>query len=186
MPHRQATPPRPRGNPSPTEYALVVIVCGIVGLMAVPRMPTPAPVPLAGLARVHQVQDTLEELRDAVYSYRLEHGVFPGYGAIGPGRLARAGATEDRFQVQLEGWSDVAGNASRKWNKKLTLGPYLVWGIPKNPVNGLSSVRVLADNEPFPDYADNETGWIYQPSTGEVRANCGGAVPGFDVLLYDL
>jgi len=47
-------------------------------------------------------------------------------------------------------------------------------------------VRFLGVNEEWPAEPDELSGWLYRPSTGEVRANCRGFVHGTQRRLYDL
>jgi hypothetical protein len=46
--------------------------------------------------------------------------------------------------------------------------------MPKNPVNNNSDWKILSDSDSFTP--DGTTGWLYQPSTGSLKAN----VPGND------
>lgn len=102
----------------------------------------------------------LDELRAVIASYRSTHGTNPGQGA---------GSSVDA------GWFDRAyasSRASRAYDD--AANARLERGVPANPINGRSDVRFLANDEPWPVQADDGSGWLYKPSTGELRANCRG------------
>ena len=44
--------------------------------------------------------------------------------------------------------------------------------MPRNSVNGSSDVKILSDSDAFTP--DDSTGWLYQPSTGTLKANVAG------------
>ena len=46
-------------------------------------------------------------------------------------------------------------------------GPYLT-DIPTNPLNGLFSVRVIADSKPNVSEVTGAFGWLYHPATGHI------------------
>ncbi|MFH1718501.1 MAG: hypothetical protein ABIF19_14190, partial [Planctomycetota bacterium] len=62
-------------------------------------------------------------------------------------------------------------------------GPYMM-KLPVNPLNHKDTVQVLADGDSFPANADDSHGWIYKPTTGEVRADCTGTDDG-GMRYYD-
>jgi len=88
--------------------------------------------------------------------------------------------------------SSQAGDRSSLDSLQRVLGPIRLrpsaapGGVPHNPVNGLATVRFLASNEPWPSQADDSTGWIYRPATGEIRANCAGNAFGSGPAYWDL
>jgi hypothetical protein len=55
-----------------------------------------------------------------------------------------------------------------------------------NPANGLGSVRVLGEGQRMPAAPDGATGWIYDPGTGALRANCEGELRRGGARYYDL
>ena len=69
---------RSRRTPSITEYVLVATVMGVLGVMAVPQGQEQQGL-IEGSAAARQVELGLQEFRDAVVDYRVDHGVFPGY-----------------------------------------------------------------------------------------------------------
>lgn len=46
--------------------------------------------------------------------------------------------------------------------------------IPENPINEKNTVKIIANNEAFPDDGDNSYGWIYQPATLLFKADSPG------------
>jgi len=174
-----------RRGPSLTEYALVAAVMCTIGVMAVPqRATTHVELSERSVTLVRELQGALHALRGALLRYREEHDEFPGYAGR-PGTPERR-LSELGLRAQLAGWSDADGNASFTWKAGHDLGPYLLYGVPENPINRMKSVRLVADDEAFPAAPDVRTGWIFKPSTGELRANCEGAVPGTELALFDL
>ena len=53
------------------------------------------------------------------------------------------------------------------------LTPRHLAAIPKNPVNQLATINVMPTNSGRPVF-DEDTGWVYVPTSGEVRANLTG------------
>jgi hypothetical protein len=121
-------------------------------------------------------------LRAAIGEYRLDHGVWPCAGA---NEQPSTAASRDLVR-QLTAYSDLTGNTSDRSDSDHPFGPYLDAHVPANSILGVASVRVLGESEAWPATADESTGWIYRPSTGEVRANCRGAVPSSSLRYYDL
>lgn len=167
-----------RRSPSATEYALVAIVMGAIGLVGLPRpdrsrpeAPVVAPTP---------VETALVTLRDAVAAYRADHGRWPGSRAQDPQ------AASERFTAQLTRITSRRGEvAPHAWHPTARFGPYL-FELPENPANGLASVRVLGPDEEVPTEPDGTSGWLFDPRSGTVRANGVGTVPGTRRRLYDL
>lgn len=111
---------------------------------------------------------TLAELRTVIGDYRAEHGRYPGHGVDG-------GEDPAWFERQ---WNLALQRADERAGADLAVRPAPITrpgGVPLNPINGLSSVRFLRADEPWPTAPDDTTGWIYRPSTGEIRANTRGS-----------
>ena len=66
-------------------------------------------------------------------------------------------------------YSSAAGELSDSAASDYPFGPYLS-KMPTNPINGKSTVMVIANGSSMPG-ADNSTGWIYKPSSNEFKAN---------------
>jgi hypothetical protein len=158
--------------------------------MAVPVRRAPAPDPRleAAVARAQLLADRTAAFRAALEVYRFDHGRAAGYGPPEPGAPVRPPSFVDLRNQMLQGSNarGATGPAGLGNQGRWPLGPYLPDGLPVNPLNGLATVRVLADGEPFPAEADGTTGWIYQPAQALLRANAVGTLPGADLRYYDL
>ncbi len=169
--------PAPRKRKServrPVEYALVAVIASTVGIMAVPDM-TPDVGSMAGLSQLTQLQYQLNNYRSALGNYKADHHVYPGYGYGRAGAWLHGELSGVNFKRQMILWSDEWGNVGQMTPGRMELGPYLETGLLENPINGLESVRLLRDSEPFPAEANGETGWYFKPATGELRPNCKG------------
>jgi hypothetical protein len=138
----------------------------------------------------HDLLIALQKFRNSISDYRFDHGAWPGIRDAKSAMSARITSSKcDGAQIleqQLVSCSDVTGETSPLPSADCPLGPYLEGRVPVNPVVGLSSVRVLEEGEEWPPVPDELTGWIYQPHSGEVRANCRGFVPVTALRFYDL
>lgn len=160
--------------PTLTEYALVVLVMGAVGLVGVPRRQE------AGERdQTPRLVRSLGLLRGAIEAYAEDHGEYPGYD------VRQGGLSEANVQRHLTERTDELGHSPvNPWGPD-PFGPYL-WSLPVNPLNGRATIQVVGDHEPFPDAPDGRTGWIYRPATGDLRANVSGTLPGGEGRYYDL
>jgi type II secretory pathway pseudopilin PulG len=96
-------------------------------------------------AKESAAKDNLRILRDAIERYAIEHDdVPPGYRNNDPDSMAH----ENYFEYQL-----------------CNDGNYLS-EIPENPFNNNNSVQIVTGN--FPE-ADQQQGWMYKPSTRQIR-----------------
>jgi hypothetical protein len=185
-PPRSAAVPRARapGGPSPIVWArvtLALVVAALIGVIALPDRTAPRTGahegdPEAALA-------VLAGFRAAVEGYRIDHGEWPGWdpaGGLGP-----RSACAERLGRQLALPTDVAGESGSEPGTDHPLGPYLEGGPPVNPLNGLSTVRVLEPGEPWPLAADDGTGWIYDPRSGLLKLNSPGRPAGSEVRYFD-
>jgi len=173
-PQRRQPEPKSRPRrPRVVEYGLVAVMAGTLGIMAVPNL-TPKVSNMDGLAKLTQLQYQVDYYRGALEDYRAEHHVWPGYGPGRAGAWLHGAPSGVNFKRQMVLWSDEWGNVGQPILGSRELGPYLELGLPKNPINGLESVRLLLESESFPEEADGTTGWYYKPSTGELRPNCKG------------
>lgn len=173
-------------NASWTELSLVVVLMGTIGVMAVPK-PRAQELDNREVVEAQRLTHALIEFRDAILDYHVDHGVYPGYRPSVDRRVDPLGPISARdFVLQLEGWSDDLGRATRIWNSNFEHGPYLMYGIPVNPVNGSKEVLLLPDSFEFPVNPTGDAGWLFKPATGELRANCAGTVAGSDETYYSL
>ncbi|MFZ4572858.1 MAG: type II secretion system protein [Phycisphaerales bacterium] len=127
------------------ELVIVVVIIGIIGAIAIPRMGSG--VEKAGDSALSA---NLAVLRSAIDLYSTEHsGSFPAASTI---------------VDQLTMYSDDAGAAVATKDSTHIFGPYLR-SVPPLPVGAKKGATGIAA-------ADGATiGWIYTESTGEIRAN---------------
>jgi prepilin-type N-terminal cleavage/methylation domain-containing protein len=141
------------------ELVIVVVIIGIIAAIAVPRMSRGS----QGAAD-SALSGNLSVLRNAVDLYQTEHQAYPANGSSD-------GFTV--FERQLTKFTDNAGASNTGGTKDSAhpFGPYLR-RIPPLPVGGTrkgsTTVRVAPDGEAPGTSSD---GWIYYPTTGEIKAN---------------
>ncbi len=144
------------------EVLIVVLLLGILAGIVIPA--------LAGgttLARQSTLAMNLNLLRRFVPVYTSQHReVAPGY----PNGDQTAAPTGQAFVDQATLSSNASGQTAARGTAGFPLGPYIS-NVPPNPFNKLATVAVLADGAAFPGAADDSTGWIYKPATGEIRPN---------------
>lgn len=137
------------------ELLIVVIILGILAAVVIPQFST-----ASTEAREAALMTDLAALRNAIELYRVQHKeIYPG--TIG-------GVTNwANFVTHMTTQTDIDGNAGADY------GPYLRTGVPRNPFNNLSTGIIGA----IPGVANDASGWYYDDSTGEIRANTSGVGP---------
>lgn len=144
------------------EILIVVMILGILAAVAIPKFAN-----ASQSARESSLKDDLRLLRTQLGVYKSQHSLFPGY-PNGDGSQTPAAAVAVN---QLLQYSDNAGVTSASGSAVYKWGPYLN-ALPANPVNGNADWKILSDSEAFTP--DGSTGWLYQPSTGQLEANVAG------------
>ncbi len=155
-----------RGAFTLVEILIVVVILGILGAVVVPRYTN-----ASQLAKENTLKDELRYLRTQLVVYKAQHrDVPPGY----PAGNRNGVPTADDFLKQMTGVSDELGNVGAA-SAKFRLGPYLS-KMPENPLNGLSTVTVVANGQAMPPAGmpNGSTGWIYKPQTLEIVPNVSG------------
>jgi hypothetical protein len=99
----------------------------------------------------------------------------------------RGGLTELRDAIALyhlteHTWPGLGGER----DVATALAGFLGNELPRNPWNGARSIHTLAPHALWPADGDARSGWIYRPTTGEVRANVPVDLVLGGVRIYDL
>jgi type II secretory pathway pseudopilin PulG len=154
------------------ELLIIVSILGILAALALPIFEN-----YTTKAREQTAKDNLRTLRDAIQLYAAQHNDIPP-GLDESGNLDQLG-----FIYQLSMTSNLKGETSQTKLPGYDFGPYLST-YPKNIFNNDWVINVLAENEDFPSKAPNLYGYIYKPSTRQIRLD----YPGTDsegVRYYD-
>jgi len=134
------------------ELIIVIVIIGLIAAIAIPRMSRGT----AGAADAALSGD-LAALRNAIEMFAAEHGgKFP---------------TLDGIEAQLTQYTDDSNTSEPVLAKDRnhTFGPYLQ-AIPPLPVGVCrGNSKVTGQTPPGTDLA---AGWVYNQTTGQVRANC--------------
>ena len=139
----------PRHGFSLIELVIVVVISGIIGAIAVPRMSRGA----KG-ASDSAVTANLTVLRNAMDLYSTEHnGDFPTFA---------------NMPECLEEYTDNVGGTSATKDSTHIYGPY-IRAIPTLPVGANKGLATFTSTAPAVTAAS--AGWYYDDSTGTVKAN---------------
>ncbi len=148
------------------ELVLVIAILGILVAIAIPRLSQGSD--SGGEAAL--VAD-LRILRGAIDMYAAEHvGVYPA--AKGDG--TNAAKTEQAFVSQLTQYSGKPGQVVHARDAAHPFGPYLANGVPPLPVGpraGATGVKIVEGNPILAVTAAANIGWLYNATSGEIRAN---------------
>ncbi len=144
------------------EILVVVVLLGIMAAIVVPAF--------AGWttsARRTTLAMNLSLLRRFIPVYTGQHGeTHPGY----PNGDLSADPTAQAFVDQATLSSTKDGATAPRGTPGYPLGPYIS-NVPPNPFNKLATVGLVANGGNFPAAADDQYGWLYNPATGEIRAD---------------
>lgn len=140
------------------ELVIVVVIIGIIAAIAIPRMSRGA----TGAAD-SALSSNLAVLRSAIDLYQTEHaGTFP---------------LESKFVEQLTTFTDDSGGVSATKDSTYIFGPYLR-AVPPLPVGAKKGATGVANADA------TGIGWIYNETTGEIRANTGASEADVRGVLY--
>ena len=146
------------------DVMLTVVILGILASFVMPQVAT-----ATRQTREVTLADTARFMRGQLEIYKAQHrDTFPGYldGNV------NSMPTEPVFVLQLLGYTDEYGHVSSVPSGNVRRGPYLS-KMPVNPINGLTSVRMVANGQ-APPAPDNSTGWTYRADTGAFLVNSTG------------
>ncbi len=152
---------RPKRNKgfSLLELVVVVVIIGIIAVIAIPRMSRGA----AGAADAALSGD-LAVLRNAIDLYAIEHtGAFP---------------TKTEIENQLLQYTNNVGTAQVTKDVTHIYGPYMR-KTPPLPVGARKGQSGISDTD------GSTVGWIYNETTGDIRANTTTEMDAADKLYSD-
>ncbi len=148
--------PKRRSAFSLIELVIVVVIIGIVAAIAIPRLSRGS----AG-ANESALKANLSALRNAIEMFATEHdGNWPD---------------QDKIAEQLTQYSDAAGGTNPTRDATHIYGPYIrkIPPLPIGPQKGQTAIADMPDPFNPGDAAVDDAGWLYNASTGEIRANTG-------------
>ncbi|MCA8981300.1 MAG: hypothetical protein KDC14_14815 [Planctomycetes bacterium] len=149
-----------------TGVSVLLAIIGLLLFLAVPERPL-SPDELEHQRLSAEVRLAYGRLRGAIEDYRTEHGRVPGTSPDGSIH------TERDFRRQLLLHTDGEGHALPQALGSHPFGPYLTGDIPRNPLNGLTDVRIVNGRELSAE-VDGRSGWLYDPLADELRLNAPG------------
>ena len=158
------------------EILVVVVILGILAMVVIPQLST-----ASSSARHAMLADNLRTLRTQLNVFKGQHvGVSPGY----PNLDTANAPTEAAFVDHITKATTVSGDVADPGTAGYPYGSYMR-EIPVNPVNGKSTVQMLADAAPVPAVADDSHGWLFKPLEMIFNADCTGADQnGVDFIDY--
>ena len=147
------------------EVLVVVIILGILAAVVLPQLAT-----ASTAAKTSMLADDIRTARTQIVTFKGQHfGVAPGYPDLDEDQAP----TEEAFLEHMTQATTPEGDVAAPGTDGYRYGPYMT-PFPTNPVNGKASVQVIADEAALPDSADDSHGWIYQPYTLTLKADCTG------------
>jgi len=148
------------------ELLVVVIILMILAVIVLPKFSN-----ASASTRAVMLMDDLRLMRSQIVIFKAQHrGVSPGYPDCDTGQPP----TADAFADHITKSSNDGGETAEPGTLGYRYGPYMRQ-IPENPVNGKSTVQIIADGAPFPDTPQDQYGWIYQPETLTFKADSTGS-----------
>jgi len=128
------------------ELMIIVAILGILAAITLPEFQGQTK-----QAKESVAKDSIRSLRVQIEVYTAQNnGAPPGYLANNTATIP----TLTNFNSQM-------------------LGKY-IQTMPKNPLNGLSTMQVLSNAATFPSVATGTYGWIYQPFTKTIKLDYPG------------
>ena len=148
------------------EILIVVVILMILAVIVLPKFSN-----ASATARASMLMDDLRLMRSQMMVFKAQHrGVSPGY----PNCDTSQQPTADAFADHITKASNDAGETAEPGTLGYRYGPYMRQ-FPENPVNGKSTVNMIADGAAFPNAPQDQYGWVYQPSTLTFKADSTGS-----------
>jgi len=135
------------------ELLIVIAVMAIIAAMVIPQFNN-----ALQEARISATLSGLHGLADSIELYKLHH------------QSQTPSIVRDGGIPQLTSTTDADGNTGT--GAGYEYGPYLLNGMPVNPLNG--SAEVVETTVAPPTNLDKRTGWIYHPPSGRIWAGEAG------------
>ncbi len=157
------------------EVLIVVVILGILAATVLPQFTS-----ANDDAKESALVQDLQTIRAQIELFKFQHkGFYPGEGSA----LTQTFKDHMLLSTDIDRTTGPAGT--------LAFGPYFVGQLPPNPFNG---GRGLAITNDVPGFTTDETltdgtdlvGWIYDPDTGLLKANCEDLAADGVTLLSDL
>jgi len=151
------------------EILIVVVLLAIIAAVALPQFSN-----ASVKARESMLADDLRLMRTQLTVWKGQHrGVSPGY----PNGDTTQAPTEEALVAHITMSSNEAGATAPKGTAGYRFGPYMSL-IPESPVNGKTTIRVIADGGDPPTSPSDQYGWIYHPLTLTFKADSSGTDEG--------
>jgi len=148
------------------EILIVVMILGILAMIVIPQF-----VNAQQPARENTLRENLRSMRTQIELFAAQHEELPpGY----PGGDRNAAPTEAAMISHFTLYTSKNCQTSATYSAATPIRPQLL-GIPANPFNQLSAVRVLGNGDSFPAADGLTYGWFYKPLTREFKANTPGS-----------
>jgi len=136
------------------ELLIVVIILGVLAAIVIPQFGE-----TSAAAKESSLVANLQTVRQAISLYRVQHNeIYPGQ------------ANFAQLVTQLSTGTHADGSAGGSY------GPYLRTGFPLNPFTSppsASGTNVAV----MPSGPSGSEAYLYNPATGEIRANVTGQAP---------
>jgi len=140
------------------EVLIVVVILGILAATVLPQFTT-----ANDDAMEAALMQDLQVLRSQIELYKYQHlGKYPADGSTDQ---------QDFIDAMLLS-SDADGTTGAVGTKPF--GPYFVGQIPPNPYSGARGIMIVADVPGTAPDDSSTLGWIYNPATGQIKANSSG------------
>jgi prepilin-type N-terminal cleavage/methylation domain-containing protein len=136
------------------EVLTVLVIIAVLAATIIPQI-----YPAGHQRKIDSLSLKARTLRAQILSYQEQHqGVCP--------------TVQGNSLPQLTRYTDLHGNTSEVADPTKPFGPYISGALPNNPFGGRNRVvEVRLHGQPPTTVADNDGGWQYDPTTGDIWPN---------------